>query len=74
MTLRVTLDLHLHQETAGDNGAWLLSHDGEETNAKWIPKSLGEKIADGKFSIDGWKARQSGFLIPRGIGQGRFDL
>lgn len=74
MTTRTTLDLTQHAETTGDKAAWLLSDDGVEANAKWIPKSLGAKLADGKFELDSWKARQAGFLIPRGVGQGRFDL
>jgi hypothetical protein len=74
MTDRVTLDLHQHQETHGDNGAFLLSVGDDVIHAKWIPKSLCKRLADGQFSIDRWKARQSGFLIPRGIGQGRMDF
>lgn len=74
MTRRVTLELHQHQETQGDNSAWLLSLNGDVVHAKWIPKSLGERIADGKFSIDYWKAREAGFLIPRGLGQGRLEF
>lgn len=74
MTHRSTLELHQHAETEGDKGAFYLSRDGIEANAKWIPKSLCRKLADGKFEIDSWKARQSGFLIPQGVGQGRFDL
>jgi hypothetical protein len=72
---RITLDLHQHNETHGDNSAWLLSRDKDDViGAKWIAKSLGKKLADGRFEIDAWKARQAGFLIPRGVGQGRFDL
>lgn len=74
MSLRVTLDLHQHAETEGDKAAWLLSDGGNEAHAKWIPKSLGKKLADGKFELDAWKARQAGFLIPRGPGQGRLDF
>lgn len=74
MTQRVTLELHQHGETEGDKAAWLLSHDGIEVNAKWIPKSLGKRLADGRFELDAWKARQVGFLVPRGEGQARFDL
>lgn len=74
MSHRTTLDLTQHAETDGDKAAYFLSDDGKEANAKWIPKSLCKKLADGKFEMDSWKARQSGFLIPRGIGQGRFDL
>lgn len=74
MTVRITLDLHQHQETPSDAGAYLLSLNGDVIHAHWIPKSLCQRVADGKFSIDHWKARQSGFLIPRGIGQGRLDF
>lgn len=74
MTQRITVDLHQHQETQGDKAAFLLSLDGDVVHAKWIPKSLCSRVADGKFLIDGWKARQSGFLIPRGPGQGRLEF
>lgn len=74
MTPRITLDLHQHQETPSDDGAYLLSVDTDVIHAKWIPKSLCSRQADGKFSIDRWKARQSGFLVPRGIGQGRMEF
>ena len=75
MTSRVTLDLTQHQETHGDKAAFLLSREGDDAvHAKWIPKSLCARLADGKYSVDAWKARQAGFLIPRGIGQGAFDL
>jgi hypothetical protein len=72
---RITLDLREHQETHGDNGAWLLSRDADDViHARWIPKSLCRKIADNRFEIEPWKARQSGFLIPRGPGQGRLEF
>lgn len=71
---RTTLDLHQHAETEGEKSAYFLSLDGNESNAKWFPKSLCTKLADGRFEIESWKARQQGFLIPRGIGQGRLDL
>lgn len=75
MNSRVTLDLYQHNETHGENSAWLLSIEKDDViHAAWIPKSLGQKLADGRFSIDHWKARQAGFLIPRGIGQGRLDF
>lgn len=74
MSQRVTLDLHQHAETEGEHSAWFLSDDGEEKHAKWIPKSTGRKLADGRFELDAWKARQAGFLIPRGPGQGRLDF
>lgn len=72
---RVTLDLRQYQETHGDKAAFLLSREKDEAAAaKWIPKSLCKKLADGRFEIEAWKARQAGFLIPEGVGQGRFDL
>lgn len=74
MSIRITLDLRQHQETPTDEGAYLLSIDGDVIRAKWIPKSLCKRLADGKFAIDAWKARQCGFLIPRGIGQGRLEV
>lgn len=74
MSQRTTLELTQHAETHGDKAAFFLSDDGKEASAKWFPKSLCTKIADGKFEIESWKARQEGFLIPRGIGQGRLDL
>lgn len=74
MSQLATLELTQHAETDGARSAFFLSHDGIEANAKWIPKSLCKKLADGRFEIARWKARQSGFLIPQGVGQGRFDL
>jgi hypothetical protein len=74
MTSRITLDLTQHAATEGDKAAYLLSLDGKEAGAKWIPKSLCTRLADGKFLIEAWKARQCGFLIPQGVGQGRLEL
>lgn len=74
MTPRLRLDLHQHQETQGEKAAYLLSLDGDVIKARWILKSLCKRIADGKFEIDAWKARQCGFLISRGPGQGRLEF
>lgn len=67
---RITLDLMFHRETNGDAGALLLARDSDSEPA-WVPKSLCRRIADGKYSIERFKAEQCGFLIVRDARQPR---
>ncbi|MES2671593.1 MAG: hypothetical protein V4673_14410 [Pseudomonadota bacterium] len=71
---RVTLELTQHAETSGDKAAFFLSHDGDYDNAVWIPKSLCARLADGKFSIERWKATQEKLLVPGSPKQGSLTL
>ena len=71
---RVTLHLHEHYATSGDKAAYLLSVDGDEIRARWVPKALCEKLKDGTFSIERWKAVQEGLLTPPSVTQGRLAL
>lgn len=71
---RIALDLHEHQQTSGDQGAFLLSLNGDPLTARWVPKAHCDKIADGKFRIEPWKAEQEGLLNPPSHKQGRLDL
>lgn len=71
---RVTLDLTVHHETTGDKSAWLVSPTGIRNDARWIPKSLCERLADGKFAIDRAKALEVGFLVPPTVKQMRLPL
>jgi hypothetical protein len=59
MTERVTLDLTEHHET---DDAYLLSASGEKEGAVWIPKTLCTKVADDRFEIDRWKAKECDLL------------
>lgn len=61
MSDRITIELNFHRETPGEKGALLLSRG--ETTARWIPKSLVTKVADGKYSIDRRKATECDFLV-----------
>lgn len=70
MSDRITLELHYHRDTSGAAGAFLLSRDAE-SRPEWVPKSLCSKVADGKYSIERFKAEQLGFLIVRDARQPR---
>lgn len=71
---RIILDLTQHHETTGDKSAFLLSPTGHAADARWIPKSLCERLADGKFAIDRAKALEVGFLVPPSTKQMRLPL
>lgn len=64
----VELELHLHYETAPDRGALLVSEDGNEKNARWIPKSLIEDREDDEkhktvtITIPEWLAKREGLI------------
>ena len=47
----VDIEVIVHHETKGDNGAFLVSLDGERKNAKWVPKSVVEIERRGKFHV-----------------------
>ena len=66
MTDRVTLDLTEHHET---DDAYLLSLDGEEEGAVWIPKALCTKVADDRFEVERWKAKECDLLDVRAVDQ-----
>lgn len=74
MTDFVTLDLHQHHVTATEEGAYLLSADGEHRNAKWIPKRLCQRLADGRFNVARFKAVELHWLDETSIKQGRLSL
>lgn len=74
MTSRVTLELTQHAETSGDKAAFLLSHNNDYDSAVWIPKSLCTRLADGRFSIERWKATQEKLLVAGTPLQGRLAL
>lgn len=60
----VEVAVHLHGES---DRAWLVSDDGEKSNAEWVPKSrctltayqVGQK---GTLTIPEWLAKTKGFL------------
>lgn len=60
----VTLRMRCHAETGK---AMLLSEDGEEGNAVWIPKSQivraeAGRDEDGEFEIKEWMAKKNGLI------------
>lgn len=71
MTERVEIDLTLHHETSGDKAAFFLSRSGDMKDGQWVPKSVARQVAEGKFSVERWKAEQCGFLIVRDASQMR---
>lgn len=74
MSARLAIELHLHAETHGEKGAFLLSRDGDVNEARWFPKSLCARVADGRYQVEGWKLRQEGFLDRVSASQGRLGL
>lgn len=65
---RIVLDLTEHEKT---DDAYRLSASGRLKNSEWIPKSLCEKLAEGKFRIEVWKANDVGFWPSVNFKQGR---
>lgn len=52
----------------------VLSRDGDVNEARWFPKSLCARVADGRYQVEGWKLRQEGFLDRVSASQGRLGL
>lgn len=64
------LTLHLHHETSPgdpDRGAYLVSDDGDDAKAVWLPKSQCER-GDAKgqriyeFTVPEWLAQKNGLI------------
>lgn len=60
----VDLEVHLHHQT---DKAWKVSLDGDDKNAKWVPKSQCqmEDSDDGgskKLSLPEWLAQDKGLI------------
>jgi len=54
----ITVDVHLHHQT---ELAYLVSDDGEEDNAVWVPKSQ-VTLEGEELTIPVWLAEDKGFI------------